>query len=65
MIPTVVEDLSDDKGMKFNPFSSSNNDVGDTWLNITASVSPNYPKLEIRILVKIGLCEVKRLLPTQ
>ena len=56
MIPTVVEDLSDDKGMKFNPFSASNNYVGSSWLNITASVSPNYPKKDIRILVKIELC---------
>lgn len=45
MASTAPGDLSDVKGMKFSVFSRSNSYVGNEWLNITASVSPNYPKI--------------------
>jgi hypothetical protein len=53
MTPTIPGDLSDPKGMKFNVYSESNNYVGSNWLNITASISPHYPKIVIKILVII------------
>jgi hypothetical protein len=56
-------DLSDSMGMKFNVYSPSNIYVGSNWLNITASVSPYYPKTMIKILVTIDPCIVERILP--
>ena len=63
MSAILPADLSDPKGMKFNVYSPSNIYVGSNWLNITASVSPYYPKRVIKILVTIEQCVVERILP--